>query len=66
MRGEFSQALTIGKADYLPAELGIASRFARFANDIPASGYRPMRCYDPAIGEADDQNLLQISPSAGR
>jgi hypothetical protein len=61
-RASFSQALTIGKADYLPAELGITSRFARFANDIPASCYRPMHCYDPALGTADDQNLVQISP----
>ena len=64
MRGDFSQALTPGKASYLPSELGIASRFSRFANDITAQveTFRPMRCYDPALGEADSQNLIQISP----
>jgi hypothetical protein len=62
MRGDFSHALVIGQSSYLPADLGISSRFARFANDVLVDGLFPMRCFDPALGEADNQNLRQISP----
>lgn len=60
LRAEFSHALTIAKADYTPAELGIATRFARFAVDQPADGFRPMRLYETS--EADSLDLFQISP----
>lgn len=60
LRGEFSHALTIGKMDYAPAELGIATRFARFAIDLPVDGFRPMRVVETS--EDDSQDLYQISP----
>lgn len=62
MRADFTHALTIGKSNYTPAELGITTRFARFASDVEADGLLPFHCYDPAIGVADDQCLRQISP----
>lgn len=62
LTGEFSVALTIGKYSYLPSELGISSRFARFAHD--RGGFQPMRLYETAMGEADNQNLSEIELEA--
>lgn len=64
LRGEFTASLVIGQASYTPAQLGIASRFRAFEVDVRAPGvlFSPHRLYDPAIGEADSQDLVQISP----
>lgn len=56
LKAEFSASLTVGKANYLPANLGITSRFARFAHD--QAGFQPMRLFES--GEADNQNLNEI------
>lgn len=61
MRQAYSHALVIGTAAYAPADLGItAGDFARYISD--AAGYLPHICFDPAIGVADTQSLVQISP----
>jgi hypothetical protein len=62
LRADFSALLTAGKASYTGAELGVTSRFARFAQDIAADFIQPMRLYDPVTGLGDSQNLHQISP----
>lgn len=57
MRRDFASPLTIGKARYTPAELGI-DRFGAWYEDRP--GYQPLAVYDPAIGVADEGALPTI------
>lgn len=62
LRAEYSGSTVAGQSSYTPAQLGISSRFRFFLPDVLADGIQPHRLYDPAIGEADSQNLYQISP----
>lgn len=58
LRVQFSAALTIGKASYAPADLGLTN-VARWIKN--ADGYASFTLYDPAIGRADETRLRDIS-----
>jgi hypothetical protein len=59
MRDVYTHALIIGQGSYTPAQLGIAMRFRSFIPDKP--DFQPVTLYDPAIGQADETALCQIS-----
>lgn len=62
MRREFTAPLTIGKARYTAAELGIASRFGQWVGDRPTGRgvFRTVTVYDPIEGKADEGQIRQV------
>lgn len=64
MQAEVSAvAMTPSTLTYSSTALGVSSRFAEWKGDrkINACLYRPWTLYDPAIGQADETELRQIS-----
>jgi hypothetical protein len=57
MRTEFAAPLIIGQPTYLPVDLGIITRFGRWAKDRP--GFSTFTLYDPTIGRADQHEIRQ-------